>query len=644
MCAAKPDPETIQGSTLRATQWLKWQIGFALLVTLLSVRSLRSSENLTELVRRANSAMQKDSFIEAEALYRTVLVQAPDLAEIRSNLGLALHMQGKFELAEREFQTVLRSSPGLFVPNYFLGVQNFKTNRYSKARTFLERAIAIQPSDREARRWLAATYVGLRLYEEALRQYRDLLKQERSDVESLYAIGKIFTTLMQRSFTAIFESPNTIYRGLLLAEAVANSNEGRQLASAELTRLIKADPAVPLLRLELAKLKLQGEELEEAKDLLQEELAIDSWSFEARYGLAQVSLASGQYDAFDKQFEEAVRIRPEFFCPPPPLWREFPKSDFASALTHSLSSLSVGFIAAKSGSDHSFCQLLAPYRLTKARARNSTPDVLFREKLYEAAIELLENPKGAMTSRPSNRLLLAKCYFQVGRWEESAKLASTLTNVPESGLAALYLAGKSYQRLALGSFADLDRVAPDSYRADQLRGEASLATQDFKAAISAFESALQRKPSAAELHYQLGHALYLNSEPAEASASLNRSLELDPRNAEANFLIGKMLMEQNQSGEAVAFLMKAQELDPSLLEAHAQLGKAYTQMNQWDAAVRHLELASTSDTDGGLHYQLFRAYTKLDQKGKAQVALAKSENLKQAKLERDRARMAPAVP
>jgi tetratricopeptide (TPR) repeat protein len=587
--------------------------------------------------------MQKDSFIEAEALYRAVLVHAPNLPEIRSNLGLALHMQGKFGLAEREFQTVLRSSPSLFVPNYFLGVQNFKTNRYSKARTFLEKAIAIQPSDKEARRWLAAAYVGLRLYAEALGQYRELLKQDRADVESLYAIGKIFTTLMERSFTAIFESPNTIYRGLLLAEAVANSNEGRRLASAELTRLINANPAVPLLRLELAKLKLQRGELEESRDLLQGELAIDSWSFEARYGLAQVSLASGQYDAFDKQLEEAVRIRPEFFCPPPPLWREFTKSDFELALTHSLSSLSVGFIAAKSGSDHSFCELLAPYRPTKTRASNTTPDVLFREKLYEATIERLENPKGIMTSRPSNRLLLARCYFQVGRWEESAKLASTLTNVPETGLAALYLAGKSYQRLAVRSFADLDRVAPDSYRAYQLRGEASIAVQDFKAAISAFESALQRKPGAAELHYQLGRTLYLNSEPAKASVALNRTIELDPRNAEALFLIGKMLIEQNQGDAAVAFLRKAQELDPSLLEADAQLGKAYAQMNQWQAAVRHLELASGTDTDGGLYYQLFRAYSKLDQKEKAQEALAKSENLKQSKLERDRARMARAV-
>jgi len=141
----------------------------------------------------------------------------------------------------------------------------------------------------------------------------------------------------------------------------------------------------------------------------------------------------------------------------------------------------------------------------------------------------------------------------------------------------------------------------------------------------------------------MGRALYLNSELAKALAALTKSLELDPLNVEGNFLVAKILMEQNQSNEAVSFLRKALELDPSFLKAHAQLGKAYAQTNQWEAALRHLELASTTDTDGSHYYQLFRAYTKLNQNAKAQDALAKSEELKQAKLEHDRMRMAPSA-
>lgn len=339
----------------------QFRLGFLACGILLSVGAPKANDNLAELVRHAASAMQKEDFAEAEKGYRAVLAQEPELLEIRSNLGVALHMQSKFEQAELEFRRALRGPTHLFVPNYFLGIQFFKTNRYSQARIFLERAIAIQPANKEARRWLAATDVGLQHHDDALRQYRELLKQDGSDVESHYAIGKIFTALMERSFTAVSESQDSIYRGLLLAEAMGSTDEGRRLVSVELARLIAANPAVPVLRLELAKLKLQERQLEESRALFQGELAVDSWSFEARYGLAQVSLASGQYDAFDRQLEEAAKVRPEFFCPLPPFWGRFDPSELQSALKHSLSSLAAGFLAAQLGRDQSFCQRLAPY-------------------------------------------------------------------------------------------------------------------------------------------------------------------------------------------------------------------------------------------------------------------------------------------
>ena len=63
-------------------------------------------------------------------------------------------------------------------------------------------------------------------------------------------------------------------------------------------------------------------------------------------------------------------------------------------------------------------------------------------------------------------------------------------------------------------------------------------------------------------------------------------------------------------------------------------------MNQWENAVGELELASSVDPGGELHYQLFRAYTKLNQKEKAQGALDLSNKLRQEKLDRERAKLA----
>jgi tetratricopeptide (TPR) repeat protein len=630
---------------VRAMKFLKQQFSIGVLGwgILLSVGGLKANDNLAELVRHAASAMQKEDFAEAEKGYRAVLAQMPELHEIRSNLGVALHMQGKFEQAELEFRRVLRSSARLFVPNYFLGIQSFKTNRYSQARTFLEAAIAIQPADLQARQWLAATYAGLHHYHETIAQYREILKRDAQNVDSLYAIGRIFTELMERSFKTVLESSDSVHRGLLLLEGMGSTDEGRQLVSVELARLIQTSPTVPTLRLELGKLKLLDRQLEQSRTLFQEELTVDTWSFEARYGLAQVMLASGQYDGFADQLEEAIKVRPEFFCPLPPLWGKFLPSELESVLKHSLPPLAAGFLAAQLGRNQSFCQLLAHHKVGEVdKTRSARPEVLFREKRYEAVIETLEGLGSIARRDVPNRFLLAKSYFEVGRWEESAELANTLTSLPQVGLAAHYLLGKSYQELALGSFADLEKAAPDSYRAYQLLGEASLAKLDFSAAISAFETALKRMPNDSELHYQLGRALYAKSELVRALATVTRSLELDHHNAEANFLIGKILTDQNHYDQAGTFLKKALELDPSMMKAHAQLGKVYAQTDQWESAARHLELASTMDTDGGLYYQLFRAYSKLNQKAKAQEALTKSEKLRQAKLDHDRVRMTPS--
>jgi tetratricopeptide (TPR) repeat protein len=114
---------------------------------------------------------------------------------------------------------------------------------------------------------------------------------------------------------------------------------------------------------------------------------------------------------------------------------------------------------------------------------------------------------------------------------------------------------------------------------------------------------------------------------------------VDPYNAEANLIVGEGMVHTQEGERAVAYLQRALELDPTMLKAHGELGKAFLQMNQWERAARELEQAATADFGGELHYQLFRAYSKLNQTDKAQGALAKSTRLRQEKVERERSRI-----
>jgi tetratricopeptide (TPR) repeat protein len=375
----------------------------------------QGSDKLHEHAERAGAAMQRNDFVEAEKEYRVILAIAPQLAEMRSNLGLALHMQDRFEQAEKEFREALRANPKLFAPNYFLGIQLFKTNRYKEARTCLEAAVRLNPSMKETRYRLGATYVGLKEYNEAIRQYREILEQDPNEADALYSIGKVYNELMQRTAEELLNSSSGVYYALMLIEASEGGEAWQSLVDGEIPKIIQAHPSVPVLRYELGRLLLQNGKMEAAKHLFQEELAVDPRSFRARYGLAQIGLASGQYGDFSRELERAVRIRPEFFCPLPSLEMEIPATDLPKAIERCNSSLAQQFLAAQLGRTNLLCEELAPYKQQLAASDKDprkSPEALFREKRYEAVILRLENQSKMKSMIPSRRLLLAQAYFE----------------------------------------------------------------------------------------------------------------------------------------------------------------------------------------------------------------------------------------
>ena len=591
-------------------------------------------DRVAELAKHAGAALGAKDFAGAEQDYRAILAIEPDLAEIRSNLGIALHMQGKYEQAEQEFRAAARVNPRLFVPNYFLGLQLFKANRYLEARPFFEAAIALNPSDVQTRTWLAATLVGLRDYDRAIRAYREILSLEPQNVDAHYAVGKIYIDLMRQSLNAISDGPRNIDYGLLLIDSLAGDTQWHTLVDTRLTPILRANPSVPGLRLGLGLVKLRKREIEDASRLFEEEVAIDVWSFRAYYGLAQVSLASGKFDSFAGALEKAVAIRPEFFCPAPALDLDFTRGALEAAAQQSAEPLTSQFLAAQLGRQNTFCGSVARYR-EKLPVAGKSLETLFREKRYEIVIAQLEaQPKLLNTDGQ----LLAQAYFETGDFERAVKSAS-ITRAPSSRYPARYLLSKSYQKLSFDALAKIGKIAPDSYRVHQLTAEAYLAKQNTAEAIAEFKAALERQPNDAELLFQLGRACYSTSDFSEAIGYLKKSLEIESFNADANLLLGKAFAQTAEFIRAVSSFEKALQLDPSMVNARVELGKVYVRMREWRKAVESLEPAVSADFGGELYYELFRAYSALNEKEKAQEALAASKKRREEKLVRDRARL-----
>lgn len=595
---------------------------------------VEGNDKLAQLAKHAGAALAAKDFAVAEQDYRAILAIEPDLAEIRSNLGIALHMQGKYPQAEQEFRTAARVNSSLFVPNYFLGLQLFKTNRYPEARSFFEAALALNPSDVQIRNWLAATWVGLRDYDRAIATYREILSHDPKSVDALYAIGKIYIDRMGRSIKAISEGPKNIDYGLLLIDSLAGDTQWRTLVDTKLTPILRDNPSALGLRVGLGLVKLRNRDFDGADRLLQEEIAVDPWSFRAYYGLAQGSLASGKVDAFAAALEKAVTIRPEYFCPAPALDAEVPRGELETALQQSADPLASQFLAAQLGSQNTLCDSVAPYKERLQPAGKST-EALFREKRYETVISRLQ-AKSKLTN--GDRWLLAQAYFGTGDFERAAKSASAVVRTPDSR-SSPHLLSKSYQKLALEALAGIGKIAPDSYRVHQLTAEAHLARQSTREAIIEFKAAVDLQPDDSELLFQLGRACYSISDFSEAIHYIEKSLEIEPLNADGNLTLGKAFAQTGEFARAASSFERALQFDSSMVSARVELGKVYVRVKEWKKAVESLQLAVSADFAGELYYELFRAYSGLNEKEKAQEALAASKKRREEKLVRDRARL-----
>jgi tetratricopeptide (TPR) repeat protein len=75
-----------------------------------------------QIYAQAQEAQQRGNYRAAAEKYSAILKLRPDALEVRVNLSLMHHLLAEYPEAIRNFETVLRDKPALFVPNLFLGL------------------------------------------------------------------------------------------------------------------------------------------------------------------------------------------------------------------------------------------------------------------------------------------------------------------------------------------------------------------------------------------------------------------------------------------------------------------------------------------------------------------------------------------
>ena len=189
-----------------------------------------------------------------------------------------------------------------------------------------------------------------------------------------------------------------------------------------------------------------------------------------------------------------------------------------------------------------------------------------------------------------NQLQDAILDVEDARYDEAIPLLQQVLNQEPIPVAYMEL-GEAYTWLK-----QYDKAIPVLRRAVELRPDQMMAqyqlglslseTGDWEGALPHFQSAAQKSPKWAALHFSLAAAYARVNRPEDARKELDTTLKLEPDNFRANLILGRMLTLQGKPAEGLPILKKAVKLEPKSPDAHMFLADAYGRMGQMAMARR----------------------------------------------------------
>ena len=611
----------------------------------------QSSEQDVELSFRAGqAALRQGDFVRATEEFKKVLTLDPTLLEAEVNLGLAYQGLLQYDLAVRHLDKALRERPNLLGLNVVVGMDYLKLGSPEKASPFLQRALKLDPSNRDAHEAMTLYHLSQENFRGAAEEYRQIAALDSDKAEAWFKLGHEYLDLAARlAYRGARLYRESAWGHRFLGDTLFQRNRWEDAAQ-EYRKALGIEPRQSGLHTLLGEAYLHAGKLEESETEFRLELQLDSRNELACLGLANLQLAKGQASEAFASVGKVWQISPEFLklrpeLPSIELTIEMARTSISRLLDQregpARHSLLAGLYAATNETGlsesewKSFQNDFSKWQQASRAApqAHANPDPC-KAHLYSRCIASLQTAKHLTDSA---QLLLGKTYFTLQQYERAAGALAQVHGDTNVNAEASYWLERTYQALGAEAYARLEDSFPDSWRTHQLRAEGSALRRDLDDAIKEYKVALQLRPDEAELHEALGEFYLDNHTDGDAQSELEKAVALDPSRTKALYLLGRLYLLDRENEKAVPYLQRALRLQPNLNEASGLLGTAYVRMGQFADAVPRLEKAAPLDHFGNVHYQLYLAYKKLGQAELAQKALARSQDLRRSSLERDQA-------
>ena len=489
--------------------------------------------------------------------------------------GVAALSRNDLQAALKDFQQVVRAAPAVEAGHSMLGFVLARLGRTREAIPELEKAVALQPNDTDARMNLAFAYEQTGAPAKAVANFAKLDTADQAEGHALPAAAL------------------AAYARSLAATKQWNA------AETKMTAALAADPQNAELHDDFGTLYLQRQDWPHAQQQYAEAVRLKP-AFALAHLHLGIALQALEQPAALGEFQEAYRLAPQN----PTIAVELGKALAANGqdgqaipiLQHALE------LAPKSAA--------AAYQLGLAYQRAG--------KISDA-IPLLQR---AVAAEPRNAAALtnlgvALCQAQrakdaVPYFHRAVSLAPRSTTAHQD-LAAAYVTLDQLDD-AIAELRVTLKLAPDNPGLHYNLGIALKMQDDLSGAIPELQAAERLDPSAPEAPYALGMIYTQTGRSEEAAQELSAALKLRPENGEGWATLGTVYNTLGKLPEAASALREAIRQLPDQADAHLTLATVLAQQDKQAEAAAERKTAA----------DLMRAHMNLQ---RAQVATNAGQSL-----------------
>jgi tetratricopeptide (TPR) repeat protein len=266
----------------------------------------------------AKSLINLGRFIEAETALRRFIEAAPTSDEGIYLLGYALFRQGRAKESLETYARAIRMKPPASDDLKVIGLDYGLLGYYNYSAQFLEKALAADPNNIEARYYLGRVRYEQNRFADAVLQFEEVLKRDPNHMKAQNNLGQALEAqneidgaiaAYRRAIELDNKSQKPSELPLLNLGALLLQRDKVEEALSLLARASAINPASAKVRLQLGKAYVRLHRLTEAESAFAEATRLDPKDAGAHYQLGRLYQRLGKTDLARRELEISDRLR-----------------------------------------------------------------------------------------------------------------------------------------------------------------------------------------------------------------------------------------------------------------------------------------------------------------------------------------------